>query len=103
MTSIHIGNLNFTTTEEGLKAAFQEFGTVESARIIKDKETGSSKGFGFVDIIEDDKAINAIKVLNGKILDGRKIRVSKALPPEEREKCNDKTETRNSRSSFRSN
>ena len=84
MINIHIGNLSFNTTEENLRSAFEEFGTIENARIIMDKATGKSKGFGFVEMEDDEKAGKAIKAMNGSILDGRKIRVSKAVPREER-------------------
>ena len=84
MTNIHIGNLSFNTTEEGLRATFEQFGTVENARIITDKATGRSKGFGFVEMSEDAEGENAVRSMDGKMLDGRKIRVSKALPREQR-------------------
>ena len=84
MVNIHIGNLSFNTTEEGLKEAFSAFGEIASARIIMDRATGRSKGFGFVEIVDDEKGEKAVKEMDGKILDGRKIRVSKAIPREQR-------------------
>ena len=75
---IHIGNLSFSTTEESLKDAFLKFGDVESVSIIKDKFSGTSKGFGFVEMSSEEKATQAIAKLNGSNLDGRKIRVSEA-------------------------
>ncbi len=84
MVNIHIGNLSYNTTEEGLREAFSAFGEVASARIIMDRATGRSKGFGFVEIADDEQGEKAAKEMDGKILDGRKIRVSKALPREQR-------------------
>lgn len=76
MKRIYIGNLNFKTTEDDLNQAFSQFGEVLSATLIKDKASGLSKGFGFVEMPEDDAAFKAIQGLNGKDLDGRKVRVS---------------------------
>lgn len=76
MKRIYIGNLNFKTTEDDLNQAFSQFGEVLSATLIKDKASGLSKGFGFVEMPEDDAAFKAIQSLNGKDLDGRKVRVS---------------------------
>lgn len=76
MKRIYIGNLNFSTTEDKLTEVFSAFGEVLSASIIKDKNTGLSKGFGFIEMPEDDSAFNAIKELNGKDLDGRRVRIS---------------------------
>ncbi len=75
---IHIGNLSFSTTENSLKEAFSKFGDVASVSIIKDKFSGASKGFGFVEMNEEAQAEQAILKLNGSNLDGRKIRVSEA-------------------------
>ncbi|MBP5252101.1 MAG: RNA-binding protein [Treponema sp.] len=75
---IYIGNLSFATTEERLTETFSKIGNIESAVIIKDRETGNSKGFGFVDFAEESDAAKAVAILNGKELDGRKIRVSYA-------------------------
>lgn len=76
MKRIYIGNLNFKTTEENLKEKFAQFGEVTSATIIKDKTSGLSKGFGFVEMPNDDDAEKAISGLKGKDIDGRKVRVS---------------------------
>ena len=84
MTNIHIGNLSFNTTEDGLKSAFEKFGTVENARIIMDKASGKSKGFGFVEMSDDDESEKAICSMDSSMLDGRKIRVSKAVSREQR-------------------
>lgn len=76
MKRIYIGNLNFKTTEENLTEKFAQFGEVTSATIIKDKTSGLSKGFGFVEMPNDDEAEKAIAGLKGKDIDGRKVRVS---------------------------
>ena len=75
MKRIYVGNLSFGTEEEGLKGAFQKFGEVGSVSIIVDRDTGRSKGFAFVEMSDDENAMEAIKNLNGSVLDGRKIRV----------------------------
>ncbi len=75
---IYIGNLSFNTTEETLKSEFSVFGEVESVNIIRDKITNSSKGFAFVEIPDNEKAFMAIEKMNGKILDGRRLRISEA-------------------------
>ena len=63
---IYVGNLAFRTTEEGLRAAFEAFGTVDKADVVKDRETNRSKGFGFVLMPNDDEAKSAIEGLDGK-------------------------------------
>lgn len=78
MKRIYIGNLNFKTTEENLSEKFSQFGKVESVEIIKDKNSGLSKGFGFIEMNDDKEAEKAIFSLNGKDIDGRKVRVSVA-------------------------
>jgi cold-inducible RNA-binding protein len=82
--NLFVGGISFSTTEESLKKAFEECGTVVSAKIITDKMSGRSKGFGFVEMGTDDEAAKAIEVWNGKELDGRKISVNEARPREER-------------------
>jgi RNA recognition motif-containing protein len=79
---LYVGNLSYNTTDESLSAAFAQFGTVESARIIMDRETGRSKGFGFVEMSTDDEARSAVEGLDGQSVDGRNVRVSEARPPE---------------------
>ena len=76
--NIYIGNLAKTVTEKDLREAFEKFGLVESATIIKDKSSGESKGFGFVDMPKKSDALAAIKALNGSELKGEKIKVNKA-------------------------
>ena len=82
--NIYVGNLSYDTTEDTLRTLFGEFGEVESARVITDRYTGRSKGFGFVEMTAEDAAQEAIGALNGKSVDGREIRVDKAKPRTER-------------------
>lgn len=81
---LYVGNLPFSTTEESLTAKFAAFGEVASAKVIKDRDTGRSKGFGFVEMASDNDAAQAIEGLNGTDLDGRNILVSEARPQEPR-------------------
>ena len=76
--NIYVGNLSFTTTEVDLKEAFQAFGEVQSASIIKDKYSGESRGFGFVEMPNKDEAEKAMSMLNGKDLKGRTLKVNEA-------------------------
>ena len=80
--NIYVGNLAYGLTEEVMRDAFAAHGQVDSARIIKDRETGQSKGFGFVEMPNQAEAENAIKELDGADLAGRKIRVNEARPRE---------------------
>lgn len=77
---IYVGNLPYSTTDESLADAFAQFGTVESARVITDRDSGRSKGFGFVEMSSDAEAAESISQLNGAQLDGRAINVSEAKP-----------------------
>ena len=81
---LYVGNLAFSTTNDELKAAFEQFGAVESATVIMDRETGRSKGFGFVDMGNDEEAKAAIAGLDGQPIGGRNVRVNEARPKEER-------------------
>lgn len=78
--NIFVARLNFKTRKEDLESAFAKFGEVSSAKIVKDRETGRSKGFGFVEMPNDDEARAAIEALNEKELDGRVIAVKPANP-----------------------
>ncbi|MDA3863579.1 MAG: RNA-binding protein [Deltaproteobacteria bacterium] len=78
--NIYVGNLSYTTNEEELKQAFEAHGSVDSAKIITDRGTGRSKGFGFIEMPENDEAQNAINGLNGTDLGGRTINVNEARP-----------------------
>ena len=83
-SKIYVGNLSFQSTEDGLEAVFSEFGTVVSVKIITDRETGRSKGFGFVEMSSSEEANTAIKNLDGKENDGRNIRVNIAQEKNEK-------------------
>jgi len=78
--NLYVGNLNWQTTEADLQAAFEAFGQVTSVTIIKDKYTGQSRGFGFVEMAEESEGQAAIDGLNGKELDGRTLRIDRARP-----------------------
>jgi len=79
---IYVGGLSYDTTEETLNSTFAAIGVVVSAIIIKDKFTGHSKGFGFVEMEKDEDVQTAIDKLNGMELDGRTIRVNESIPQE---------------------
>lgn len=81
---IYVGNVSYQLTSEGLKSMFDAFGSVESAKIIEDRETNRSKGFGFVEMPNDEEAKAAIAALNGKEADGRTLNVNEARPMEPR-------------------
>ena len=82
--NIFVAKLSFDTDSDGLRRTFEEFGDVSSANVIMDKFTGRSKGFGFVEMDDDNEALNAISELNESLLDGRNIVVKKAEPRGER-------------------
>lgn len=82
---LFIGSLSYNTSDQSLEDFFKSEGNVVSAKVIIDRETGRSKGFGFVEMENDADADNAIKNLNGKELDGREIIVNEARPQEKRE------------------
>nr|XP_057923082.1 cold inducible RNA binding protein a isoform X2 [Doryrhamphus excisus] len=75
---LFVGGLNFTTTEDSLAGAFGKYGTIEKVDVIRDKETGRSRGFGFVKYENVEDAKDALEAMNGKTLDGRSIRVDEA-------------------------
>jgi len=77
---LYVGNLGYSTSSEDVRAAFEEFGTVDSADVIMDRSTGRSKGFGFVEMENIDEAKAAMDALDGKELDGRPIKVNEARP-----------------------
>jgi RNA recognition motif-containing protein len=82
--NIYVGNVTYSTDDAKLVELFSSFGEVASAKIISDRETGRSKGFGFVDMPNDAEATAAIEALNEKEIDGRTLRVNEAKPREER-------------------
>src|SRR6187402_354314 len=81
---LYVGNLAYSVRDESLQAAFGQFGTVTSAKVMMDRETGRSKGFGFVEMGSDAEAQSAINGMNGQALDGRALVVNEARPREER-------------------
>lgn len=78
--NIYVGNLSYDSNENTLRNAFEAYGQVDTARVITDTDTGRSKGFGFVEMSDDNAAQDAISALNGNDLDGRSIRVNEAKP-----------------------
>ena len=82
---LYVGNLPFSATEQALQSKFAAIGAVDSAKIIMDRETGRSKGFGFVEMADEDGAQNAINSLNGADFEGRAMIVSEARPQAPRE------------------
>jgi len=81
--NIYVGNLSYEVTEEDLHQAFEDFGQIESVKIIKDNHSGISKGFGFVEMSNNADAQSAINGLNDKELKGRTLKVNTARPPTE--------------------
>ena len=83
-TKLYVGNLSYGTTEEDLRALFTQAGSVATVDLIKDRDTGRSKGFAFVQMSTQSEAEEAIKLFNGYELDGRALKVNAARPKEER-------------------
>ena len=81
---LYVGNLSFNTSNQDLNELFGAIGTVESSNIIEDRETGRSRGFGFVEMSSKEEGENAIAQLNGKEVDGRELKVNEAKPQENR-------------------
>jgi RNA recognition motif-containing protein len=81
---LYVGNLSYETTNAALEQLFAAFGTVQSAQVIMDRDTGRSKGFGFVEMGSDSEAQAAIAGLSGKMIDGRSLTVNEAKPKEDR-------------------
>lgn len=82
--NIYVGNLSYSTDDDQLRALFEEFGAVDSARVIMDRDSGRSKGFGFVEMSNDSEANAAVEALNGREVDGRSLTVNEARPREDR-------------------
>jgi RNA recognition motif-containing protein len=85
-TKLFVGSLSYNTTDAGLEEFFAQAGTVVSAKVIFDRDTNRSKGFGFVEMSSDDEAKAAVEKLNGQDLDGRRLIVNEARPQENRER-----------------
>ena len=83
-TKLYVGNLSFDTSSEQLQTLFAEAGTVESANVITDRETGRSRGFGFIDMATEEESAVAIEKFNGLDLGGRVLKVNTAKPRENR-------------------
>jgi RNA recognition motif-containing protein len=81
---LYVGNLSFDVTESQIREMFGAFGTVQTAQLITDRDTGRSKGFGFVEMGSDQEAKAAIDGMNGKMVDGRALTVNEAKPKEAR-------------------
>jgi RNA recognition motif-containing protein len=81
---LYVGNLSYNTSDSELQKMFEEYGTVQSAQVIMDRDTGRSKGFGFVEMGSDQEAQAAITGLNGKEAGGRSLTVNEAKPREDR-------------------
>ena len=81
---LYVGNLSYGVTDSDLQQLFEQYGSVTSAQVISDRETGRSKGFGFVEMATDDDAASAINALNGQQHDGRTLTVNEARPKEDR-------------------
>ena len=82
--NIYVGNLSYRTEDADLKQLFSEFGAVKSAKVIMDRETNKSKGFGFIEMETAEAGAKAIEALNGKESEGRTLRVNEAQPREEK-------------------
>jgi len=84
MKNIYVGNLDFRTTEEELRTAFQAYGNVERVTLVRDRDTGQPRGFGFVEMTNNSEADQAIAHLNGATLGSRSLNVNEARPKTER-------------------
>ncbi len=84
--NIYVGNFSFDTTEDDIRSYFEEYGSVESVRVISDRSTDRSKGFGFVEMENKEEALKAIKELDQVEKNGRKITVNEARPKQDRDK-----------------
>jgi RNA recognition motif-containing protein len=84
MKNIYVGNLSFRMNDDELREIFEPFGEVTSAKIVMDRDTGRSRGFGFVEMTNDNEALEAIQKLDGQDMGGRNVTVNEAKPREER-------------------
>ena len=87
---IYVGNLSFSTTEASLRTEFEKHGTVEEVTVVSDRETGRSRGFGFVEIESDDAGRKAIEEMDGSDNGGRRLTVNEARPREDRSRRYDR-------------
>jgi RNA recognition motif-containing protein len=86
--NIYVGNINYNTNEDDLRNLFEQYGTVESVKIISDRDTGRSKGFGFVEMENAEEADSAISALNSQEVGGRQLRVNEANDRPKRDRNN---------------
>ena len=84
MKNIYVGNLSFGTTEEQLRTTFEQYGAVDKVTLVRDRATGQSRGFGFVEMQNDAEGEKAISALNGSNMGGRNLNVNEARPKVER-------------------
>jgi cold-inducible RNA-binding protein len=84
MKNLFVGNMSFQTTESDLRALFEPFGQITRIQIVNDRETGKARGFGFVEMSNNDEAVKAMTDLNGKEVAGRALKVNEAPPRPER-------------------
>jgi RNA recognition motif-containing protein len=96
--NLYVGNLSYNTSQAALSELFEEYGEVTSVNIITDRATGRSKGFGFIEMADDDAAAEAMSELNGRMVDGRPITVQEARPRQPR---SDRSGGREGRSPYR--
>ncbi|WP_419786765.1 RNA recognition motif domain-containing protein [Pseudodesulfovibrio sp.] len=82
--NLYVGNLPWSATEEDIRAAFEAYGEVTSVKLIEDRETGRPRGFGFVEMSDDNGALEAIDAMDGKDFGGRNLKVNEAKPRAER-------------------
>lgn len=99
--NLFVGSLAYSTNDDALKSHFEQIGEVERAKVATDRDTGRSRGFGFVTFVNDDDNQKAVDELNGKELDGRAINVSLARPREDRPRNDDRGGDRSGGGSFR--
>lgn len=83
-TKLYVGGLAYSVTDQELESLFSEFGTIASAAVIKDRDSGQSKGFGFIELEDADAAKKAIETMNGKEVSGRSLTVNEARPQVDR-------------------
>jgi RNA recognition motif-containing protein len=82
---VYVGNMNYATTEQSLRALFAQYGDVSAVNVISDRYTGQAKGFAFIEMDNDDAATAAIAALNGQVFEGRQLRVNEAIERPRRE------------------
>src|SRR5688572_30881944 len=99
-TKLYVGNLSFRTTADELRDAFASVGTVESASVIEDRDTGRSRGFAFVEMATAEEAAAAIEQFNGKDFGGRNLTVNEAKPREDRDRKSTRLNSSHSQNSY---